>query len=215
MPIWALWLLFLVENLLITCSILLIGRFFHKDTPTSAEWTMCIITNILNTVITYAGFWMWKHHIIHITTVWSWQVLPDFLLLFIGMDLLMFLFHLTIHKTFLYKAVHQLHHAYTDPSPIDLFVLHPVETIGFGALWLLLLVVYPFNFYAVMIYLTVNVIFGLAGHLGVEPLPVQVRNLPIVRYLGTSTFHHQHHQDINYNFGFYTSIWDRLFKTYK
>ncbi|AEW01431.1 hypothetical protein A4D02_05425 [Niastella koreensis] len=30
--------------------------------------------------------------------------------------------------------------------------------------------------------------------------------LPVLRYLGTSTFHHDHHDHVEHNFGFYTSI---------
>lgn len=215
LPLWAVWSIFLSENIMITFAVLLIGKYFYKGEYTAGEWGICAVTNVLNTVVTYAGFWMWKHHIIHITTDISWKIIPDFLSLFMAMDLLMFVFHITIHKTFLYKAVHRLHHGSVDPKPIDLFVLHPIEAIGFGGLWLLLLVVYPFNMYAILMYLTINVVFGLAGHLGVEPLPAKMRSLPMIKYLGTSTFHHNHHQDIQYNFRFYTSIWDRLFRTYK
>lgn len=215
LPVWLVWFIFLVENMLITCCVLLIGSFFYKGSYSAKEWRICFVTNVLNTVITYAGFWLWKHQAIIITTTVSWRILLDFVILFLAMDLLMFVFHIIIHKTFLYKAVHMLHHEAVDPSPIDLFVLHPVETIGFGSLWLVLLIVYPFNIYGIVIYLVVNVIFGLAGHLGMEPLPEKVLKLPGMKYLGTSTFHHRHHQDVGYNFGFYTSIWDRVFKTYK
>ncbi|ACU58879.1 sterol desaturase family protein [Chitinophaga pinensis] len=215
LPVGYVWLIFLLENVLITCVVLLIGRFYYKGPYTPKEWTICIITNIINTIVTYAGFWLWKHGIVKITMGVSWNLLLDFLLLFLAMDLLMYVFHIAIHKTFLYKAVHRLHHEAVDPKPIDLFVLHPVEAFGFGSLWLLLLVVYPFNVYAIVIYLMINVIFGLAGHLGIEPIPEKILRLPLIKYLGTSTFHHNHHQDITHNFGFYTSIWDRLFKTYK
>lgn len=173
------------------------------------------MTNVLNTVVTFAGFWLWKQGIITINTDISWAVLWHFVLLFFAMDLLMFVFHYFIHKTFLYKAVHQLHHEATDPKPIDLFILHPVETIAFGGMWVGLLTLYIFNIYAIIIYLVVNVVFGLAGHLGLEPLPARIREQPVIRYLGTSTFHHNHHKDVAYNFGFYTSIWDRLMGTYK
>lgn len=211
LPTLVLWLIFLAENLLITIAVLLFGKL---SSYTAREWLICTVTNLLNTVVTYGGYWMWKHGIIVINTDISWMMMPDFLILFFAMDLLMFVFHLIIHKTFLFKAIHQLHHQSVDPTPIDLFILHPVEAMAFGALWLILLTLYPFNIYAVMTYLTVNVIFGLAGHLGMEPLPEKVRNLPLLKYLGTSTFHHNHHQDIHHNFGFYTSIWDRLFGTY-
>jgi Delta7-sterol 5-desaturase len=213
LPAGYLWLIFFVENVLITAGVLIIGSMFHKGPYTKSAWRMCAITNVINTVVTYAGCWLWQHHIIHITTNNSWKIIPDFWLLFFEMDLLMFLFHIAIHKTFLYKAVHQLHHEAIDPTPIDLFVLHPVETIGFGCLWLLVLIPYTFNIYAIALYLVVNVIFGLIGHLGVEPLPLGERSF--FKYFGTSTFHHNHHQDIHHNFGFYTSIWDRIFGTYK
>ncbi|SFE34909.1 Fatty acid hydroxylase superfamily protein [Chitinophaga sp. CF118] len=217
LPALALWFIFLAENGLITILVLLSGKLFYKGSYsyTSREWVICGLTNILNTVVTYAGFLMWKHDIISIATDVSWIIILDFLFLFFAMDLLMFIFHYIIHKTFLFKDVHQLHHQSINPTPIDLFVLHPVEALGFGGLWLILLMLYAFNIYAVMVYLIVNVIFGLAGHLGMEPLPEKVRGLPLVKYLGTSTFHHHHHQDIHYNFGFYTSIWDRILSTYK
>lgn len=215
MPIGWVWLIFFIENVMITCVVLVIGKFFYKGGYTAKEWGMCVVTNVLNTVVTYSGFWLWKHGWIKIGMQVSWEIMIDFVSLFIAMDLLMYVFHIFIHRTFLYKAVHQLHHEAIDPKPIDLFVLHPVETMGFGSLWLLLLMVYGFNIYAIIVYLVVNVIFGLTGHLGIEPLPGRVRNWPAIKYLGTSTFHHHHHRDVKHNFGFYTSIWDRLFKTYR
>jgi Delta7-sterol 5-desaturase len=222
LPEWAAWGLFLLENVLLTGLVLGGGRLLLQKLQktgggvsayTRREWVLCGITNILNTVVTYAGFWLWKKHFITITMGGPWRILPDFLLLFFSMDLLMFLFHFLIHKTFLYRSIHLLHHGSIDPKPIDLFILHPVETLSFGTLWLVLLILYPFNIYAILIYLTVNLVFGLTGHLGMEPLPENIQQLPVLRWLGGSTFHHHHHKDIHYNFGFYTTIWDRLFGT--
>jgi len=217
LQVLSLWFIFFVENVMITAMVLLSGRLLHKApySYTGREWGICMLTNILNTVVTYAGFWMWKNSIIHIAINISWMIIIDFLILFLAMDLFMFIFHYVIHKTFLFKMVHQLHHQSIDPAPIDLFVLHPIETIAFGSLWLILLMLYPFNIYAMIIYLVVNVIFGMVGHLGIEPLPRKIRDLPVIKYLGTSTFHHNHHLDVEHNFGFYTSIWDRLLKTHK
>ena len=222
LPEYALWLIFLTENILITIAVLLIGRILQKGfspSPvtayryTSREWFICAVTNLLNTLVTYVGFLLWKHGYIIMDMNASWFIIVDFIILFLAMDLLMYIFHYIIHKTFLYKAMHGLHHEAVDPKPIDLFVLHPVETICFGSLWLILLLVYTFNVYAIILYLTVNVIFGMLGHLGIEPLPDKLRSNALLKYLGTSTFHHQHHQDVHHNFGFYTTLWDRLFGT--
>ncbi|KIO78864.1 fatty acid hydroxylase [Pedobacter lusitanus] len=225
LPALSLWLIFLAENILITILVLFFGKLvqqryysasaFISYSYEAREWQICAVTNVLNTAVTYAGFKLWEYNYINITAHISVTILTDFLLLFFAMDLLMFIFHYLIHQTFLYKIVHQLHHLAVHPKPIDLFILHPLETISFGALWLVLLMLFPFNIYAIVIYLIINVVFGLTGHLGIEPLPLRFRNLPVIRYLGTSTFHHQHHQYEDFNFGFYTSIWDRLFGTYK
>lgn len=219
-----LWGFFLAENLAITVLVLVAGRIIQRYAApgvasyqyTRREWLWCMVTNVLNTVITYIGFWCWRKGLITISAGISWRILVDFCLLFLAMDLLMYAFHFIVHKTFLYKAIHQLHHMATDPKPIDLFILHPVETLSFGALWVLLLLLYPFNIYAIVIYLVVNVVFGMMGHLGIEPLPpATLQRHPWLRYLGTSGFHHDHHRDVNANFGFYTSLWDRFFGTYK
>lgn len=216
-----LWVIFLAENLLVTALALLFGWLILKlnkkpiKPASSTEILICLLTNIINTAITYAGYWLFKHKYLQLTFEINWAILLDFILLFLLMDLAMFVFHYLIHHSAVYKAVHKFHHHYADPIPIDLFVLHPFETVSFGALWIIMLMLYSFNFYAVIIYLTVNVFFGITGHLGIEPVPAAIRKLFPFRYLGTSTFHHRHHHDINHNFGFYTNIWDKLFKTYK
>jgi len=213
LPALTLWLIFLAENAGITILVLLVSKIFYKGnySYSARQWLISGITNVLNTVVTYAGYWMWANGIISISSERSWIIITDLLVLFFAMDLLMFIFHYIIHKSFLFKAVHQLHHLSVDPTPLDLFILHPVEALGFGSLWLMLLVVGNFNIYAIIIYLILNVLFGLMGHLGTDPLP----KWRALRYLGTSTFHHDHHQDVKYNFGFYTSIWDRIAGTYK
>lgn len=224
LPEWLIVAIFLAENVLLTVLVLALGRNIQRRlwlqvvtsiAATRNEWIICAGTTALNTVVTYAGYWLWKQGLIAISYEVSWTVTTHFLLLFMAMDLLMFLFHYLIHKTFLYRAVHRLHHQAIHPKPIDLFILHPVETLCFGALWLFLLMIFPFNIYAIILYLILNLAFGLTGHLGIEPLPVTIRQWPLLRYLGTSTFHHDHHEHEGYNFGFYTNLWDRLFNTYK
>lgn len=216
-----LWLIFLAENIAVTITALFAGWLtlkLLKNPIKAASWKevrICIVTNLINTVITFAGFWLWKHHYVTFSFDANWRIAADFLVVFILMDLAMYFFHYAIHHSVVYKIIHSFHHRYQDPIPIDLFVLHPLETISFGSLWLAVISLYSFNLYAIIIYLTANVVFGIAGHLGIELLSAQTRNKAIFRYLGTSSFHHTHHLDINHNFGFYTNLWDKLFKTYK
>jgi sterol desaturase/sphingolipid hydroxylase (fatty acid hydroxylase superfamily) len=218
--------LFLAENLLILLLAVgfgyglqrlfggrrALGRLYH---PISRqEIRVALGTLLLNTTVTLVGFLLWRHGFIQIREEVSYRIVLDFVVLFIGMDLLMYVFHYVIHHTALYRWVHSLHHEYAEPQPIDLFVLHPLETVGFGSLWLLLMAVYPANFLAIVAYLTVNVLFGALGHSGVEPFPGAWQRNPLLKYMGSSGFHFEHHQNDQRNFGFYTSIWDRLFGTF-
>jgi len=224
LPDVVVWGIFFVENIVITLSVLVTGRIVrrifkmnhHWETYTAQEWLWCGLTNIINTIVTYTGFFLWEKRWIDITFSSSFlMVLADFMILFFTMDMLMYVFHFIIHKTVLYKLIHGLHHESVDPKPIDLFILHPVETFCFGALWLLVLVAHAFNVYAIVLYLVLNVAFGLAGHLGFEIIPNAKRKSSIWKYIGTSTFHHDHHRDVEHNFGFYTNVWDRMMRTYK
>ncbi|SDS64459.1 Fatty acid hydroxylase superfamily protein [Mucilaginibacter mallensis] len=216
-----LWVIFLIENFAVTGLSLLFGWVILKISKspvrlaTVKEWFICCVTNLINTAITYLGFWLWLHGNIIFSFDLNWRIVPDFLILFLAMDLCMYGFHYIIHNSGIYKSIHSFHHTYENPTPIDLFVLHPLETVSFGLLWLIIISLYSFNFYAVFIYLVVNVGFGIIGHLGFEPFPANIRNSLPLKYLGTSTFHHKHHLDITHNYGFYTNIWDKLFKTYK
>ncbi|PJJ79570.1 sterol desaturase family protein [Mucilaginibacter auburnensis] len=213
--------IFLAENFIVTGIALFAGWLTiklckHPVKPASyKEILTCIVTNCINTLITFTGFKLWQHGVIQFDFDLSWWLIFDTILLFLAMDLAMYIFHLAIHRSVAYKYIHRFHHIYHDPIPIDLFVLHPLETVSFGLLWLIVIYVYTFNFWAVILYLTLNVVFGIAGHLGFEPLPYKFRNSAWLKYIGTPTFHHDHHTDVNYNFGFYTNLWDRLFHTYK
>jgi sterol desaturase/sphingolipid hydroxylase (fatty acid hydroxylase superfamily) len=94
-----------------------------------------------------------------------------------------------------------------------LFVLNPAENIAFGLLWLGVISMYTFSWTGISIYLLLNVVSGTIGHLGVEPFPDSWLRWPGLRVLAGGSFHAQHHQDIEHNYGFYTLIWDRLFGT--
>ncbi|EQA61215.1 sterol desaturase family protein [Leptospira alexanderi] len=89
-------------------------------------------------------------------------------------------------------------------------LLIPVENIGFGSLWLFVIAVYSTLWFGMSAYLFLNVAFGTIGHLGVGPF---LGRIPIINYIAGSSFHAQHHQDMNHNFGFYSIVWDRLFGT--
>ncbi|MBY0551639.1 MAG: sterol desaturase family protein [Candidatus Obscuribacterales bacterium] len=176
----------------------------------SALVGMCVA---LNTVVAVAGWWLWKEGVIHIRTELNWHALVDMTVLLLLMDFLMYVTHRIAHLPLIYPILHRTHHLEELTRPVSLFMLNPLEVFGYGALWLGVLYVYPSSWIGIVLYLLLNATFGALGHLGIEPFPKHWLSIPILGHLTTSTFHAQHHLDGEKNFGFYTDVWDRLFKT--
>ncbi len=217
--------LFGAENLLILAAALAAGhlmialfrtrRITGEPAPLEiGEIALASSTIILNTAVTWAGWWLWREGWLVLRWGAWWEVALDLAVIFLVMDAAMYGLHRLAHHRLLFGLLHRAHHRYERPRPLTLFALNPAEAVSFGGLWLGLLLVWDATWQGIGIYLTLNVIFGLVGHLGVEPLPRRWQGAPGVRLLGTSTFHAVHHDDFNRNYGFYTSIWDRIFKTH-
>jgi len=171
---------------------------------------------VLNAAFAVVGVILWREGIIDLRPYGEYSaltVLLDSVVLFVAMDLCMYLFHRAAHLPLFYPIAHRTHHQYESPRPMSLFVLNPLEVIGFGTLWLIVVALYTSSIEGILVYLTLNLLFGMVGHLGVEPAPAAWVRTPVLRYISTSTFHAEHHGTVHYNYGFYLIVWDRLFGT--
>lgn len=221
---WSQW---MVLSLLINVFLYLfsIGLYFFIDKTcrknqlqkqnhpvTASDFYLSLITVICNALVMMLGVFLWKTGWIEVGHGQSVVLvtLESIALLFL-MDLLMYFFHYAAHLPFIYKILHGKHHEHVSTNFLSLFVLHPLETIGFGLMMLILLVGHDFSVVSVSVYLLINLIWGTIGHLNREFFPARFDRF----FIGTTRFHNQHHLDETKNFGFYTSIWDRLFGTYK
>ena len=216
--------LFLIENVIIFGMAVaggeLLARTFARKRvaleppPLSRkEMALAITTILLNTVVTWAGWVLWKLDIIRFRTDFGWRAWLDIPILLVVMDFAMYLLHRLAHHPLLFPLLHRMHHDYERVRPMTLFILNPVETLSFGMLWLTIITIFPPSWLGMSVYLMLNVAFGTIGHLGVEPVPAAVARNPVAGWLAGSTFHARHHHDPHINFGFYTLIWDRLFRT--
>ena len=195
-------------------------RLFHDrpvadgpDPVSWQEWALATSCVALNSGVTVAGWWLWRRGLIVVRPGGLGRSAADVAVLFVAMDFLMYVFHRAAHVGWLFPWVHATHHRYDRPRPLNLYVLNPAEVLGFGGLWLGVLCTHPSTAAGIGVYLAINLSFGTLGHLGVEPFPRSVGRWPVLRHLGSSTFHAHHHGDRDVNFGFYTDVWDRLFRT--
>jgi len=177
---------------------------------TAAERMLAALCVLLNSAVMLVGWLLFRANIIRIddsASIIRW--LSDAAALLLVMDAAMYVLHRAAHHPIAFRLVHGIHHRYVYPRPLTLFVLHPLEVLGFGGLWLLVLMPHAFSLGGIFLYLTANILFGMLGHVGVEPFPRALAR----SMLGSSTFHADHHQQPTTNYGFYTGIWDHLFRT--
>ncbi|MFF7452632.1 sterol desaturase family protein [Kitasatospora sp. NPDC008115] len=182
--------------------------------PDRRERVLTLVAVLLNSAVGLLGWQLWRAGWIRLTADVGPRAPADLLLFSLVMDALMYGGHWLAHRRRLYRLAHELHHGYPDPRPATLFVLHPLEVLGFGGAWITVLCLWPgMSVLALSGYIGVNLVFGLLGHLGVEPFPARVRRLAVFRWVALPMFHAGHHADPAVNLGFYTTVWDRLFGT--
>lgn len=195
-----------------------IARFFAGSPKprraTGMELTLAFSTVFINSAITAGGWLLWKAGVIRLNTNGSWwQILRDTLVLVLAMDLALYVLHRIAHIPFFYKIAHYKHHEYTKVRVLTLFVMSPLEALGFGTLWVFTLCFFPFTIESVALFLNLNLYFGITAHAGVALYPAALRRLVAGMGLTYPDFHRLHHEDEAANMGFYTRIWDILFKT--
>lgn len=221
---WVEWIIFsLIANSFLYCFSIGLHLFIDKTCSKSkiqatdhpfrkSDLYLSFLTLFLNCVVMLIGVYLWKSGLVTLNESKTILVLlTEIVAVTLVMDLLMYIFHYLVHHPFIYRILHRKHHEHTSTNFLSLFVLHPFETLGFGLMMIFVFMVYDFSIFSITIYLFINLIWGTIGHLNREFFPKWTEHL----FLGTTKFHNQHHLNEERNFGFYTSIWDRMFGTYK
>lgn len=221
---WLEWTIFsLLTNVFLYLLSIGLYLFIDKTCPKSkiqitdhpflkTDLYVSFLTLLLNISVMLIGVYLWK--LGWVTLNESKTILALFIeivAIILVMDLLMYIFHYLVHHPIIYKVLHRKHHEHVSTNFLSLFVLHPLETLGFGLMMIFVFMWYDFSIFSITIYLFINLIWGTIGHLNREFFPKWSEKV----FLGTTEFHNQHHLNEQRNFGFYTSIWDRLFGTYK
>lgn len=132
-------------------------------------------------------------------------------LLFISQDLSFYLIHRFLHKKWAFKKVHYVHHLSRKPNPLTAYSFHPVEAVSMSLFFIVLTLFLPINLMAAGVYFFFSHLYNSYGHSGYDFFIKQ--DSLVNRWLLTSTRHNKHHSHNKGNFGLYTTIWDRFFKT--
>lgn len=211
-----LFIFFLAENAILLFLSIMLGKIIEYENTTldkkDRKWIFW--TLICNTLITLLGYELYYFGIMKVNFTPSLlSIVSDTLLLIFIMDFFMFCFHYLVHKLKWFYPIHQLHHTHVETSVYSLLVLHPIETFGFGIIWLFSITIFQFNFISIIIYLVLNLLYGIFGHLKTDIFPDFWYKSRLTNWISTTKFHSDHHKNESHNFGFYFTIWDKIFKT--
>ena len=143
-----------------------------------------------------------------------WQIGLEYVVYFLLFDTWFYWWHRAMHKEPMYKWVHKVHHWSTSPNLLTTLSVNPLESLingGFVPLFLTVTTLtMPIHAETMALITPTNIIMGLYVHSGYEFFPRWWHKSWATKWFITATFHDHHHKYFNYNFGGYTTIWDRI-----
>ena len=139
-----------------------------------------------------------------------WMVAAEYALYFLLFDTWFYWLHRGMHKRPVYAWVHKLHHKSTAPNLLTTLSVNPLESFINGGFVPLFLSVFTVHDATMALIGPTNIIMGLYVHSGYEFLPRWWNRSWATKWFITATFHDQHHKYFNFNYGGYTTLWDRL-----
>ncbi len=139
-----------------------------------------------------------------------WNALPIMFLCMLVSDLWFYLAHRLLHTKLFYRH-HAFHHRSVAPTVWSHDSMTVVDTALSQAHHTLMLFVFPFPPVVVLANRLYDQINGTFGHAGFEYFAAPAARFPSPMLC--AFFHDQHHSEFRYNYGNYTSLWDRVFGT--
>jgi Delta7-sterol 5-desaturase len=116
-----------------------------------------------------------------------------------------FLVHKLMHRPFFMRNIHKVHHQSFIPTIWSVFSLHWVEAALLSLVPFVLSLVYPLAPLSFLLYPLNSILINFAGHCNYRLKGFENT------FLGFASKHIVHHQKGNKNFGFLSSLLDKLF----
>ncbi len=159
------------------------------------------MTNLLN-----------QHHLIqynHAHAAW-YTIVAEYVFAFLLFDTWFYWWHRLMHIGPMYTIVHKIHHFSTSPNLLTTFSVSPFESLINGGFLPLFTAVFTVHEQSMPFIGATTILLGLYVHSGYEFLPKWWNRTWLSKWFITATFHDQHHKYFRWNFGGYTTVWDRI-----
>lgn len=159
---------------------------------------------------------------------WGWRQLgwtriytdlADYPLWYAPLSVLLYLFahdtwfywtHRWMHRPWLFRRAHAVHHASRPPTAWTAMSFHPWEAVT-GAVVIPALVFFiPIHVGLLGLVLAIMTVMGITNHMGWELFPARLVHSRLGGWLITASHHQRHHENYQCNYGLYFRVWDRL-----
>jgi sterol desaturase/sphingolipid hydroxylase (fatty acid hydroxylase superfamily) len=197
----------------------------RKVQPGTFRWKQAATEAVLITIagafgaFFLAGFTAWLTHkgLVHVNpepASW-WVVLLEFGVFFVLFDTWFYWWHRLMHIEPIYTLVHRWHHVSLTPTVVSTLNVNPIESLingGFVPLFTAaaFLLGTPLHQTSMPFIAGSGFLIGVWIHCGYEFLPRWWNKSWATKWFITATFHDQHHQFFRYNYGGFTTLWDRV-----
>ncbi|KAI1941205.1 c-5 sterol desaturase [Ophidiomyces ophidiicola] len=126
---------------------------------------------------------------------------------FMFTDFLIYWIHRGLHHPLIYKRLHKPHHKWIMPTPFASHAFHPVDGWAQSLPYHIFPFIFPLQKFAyVLLFMAIN-IWTILIHDG-----EYATNNPVINGAACHTMHHLY---FNYNYGQFTTLWDRLGNSYR
>ncbi|PIA92048.1 C-5 sterol desaturase [Cercospora beticola] len=137
----------------------------------------------------------------------GWYNYLQFPLFLMFTDFCIYWIHRGLHHPRIYKTLHKPHHKWIMPTPFASHAFHPLDGYSQSVPYHLFPFIFPLQKFAYIALFTFIQIWTVMIHDG-----EYVANSPIINGAACHTMHHLY---FNYNYGQFTTLWDRLGGSYR
>lgn len=137
----------------------------------------------------------------------GWYMLLQFPFFVCFTDFFVYWIHRALHHPMLYKKLHKPHHKWIMPSPFASHAFHPLDGYAQSLPYHIFPFLFPlqkFSYIALFMFINIWTVMIHDGE--------YVANSPIINGAACHTMHHLY---FNYNYGQFTTLWDRLGGSYR
>jgi len=184
------------------------GRF---ATIPAFEFKWSLVSIIIQSLVFYSIFILKEKEIW--SSLKSYEYVYSILGYFVIYDLSFYWIHRWLHKPWMYKHIHIIHHRSLNPTPWASYSFHPVEAILNLLYYYVYALMFPTNLGLFVFLVILTDLGNLAGHLGYDFFPKEGHVNSVLKWITTPTHHNLHHQYPQSNYGLYFRGWDKWFKT--